>query len=297
MNLKYPIPADFLQEEVRRDYTISETMKKAWAVQLDLLQELMRVCNKHGLRVFVDSGTLIGAVREQGFIPWDDDIDVAMLRDDYDKLMAVADEFRDPFFLQSTATHEYYINRYAQLHMRGTAAIRQDVKPQRHAQSIFIDIFVIDTMPSNPRAFKNHYRKVRNVCQKLKLVRTLTFKLPESLYRWCRNHTKLLSDKYWYGEFEKVVRSVPRDNRKAYGAIVCQRMTLPIKHLACYDEALMLPFEHIQVPVPVGYDELLRLEYGDYMKPVKAPTQHGTMLFDAERSYEYYTKNRVGETK
>lgn len=290
MTLKYPLPDGFLQEEVRRDYTISETMKKAWAVQLDLLQELMRVCQEHGLRVFADSGTLIGAVREQGFIPWDDDIDVSMLREDYDKLMALRDEFHDPFFLQSTATHEYYINRYAQLHMRGTTAMRKDGKPQRHEQSIFIDIFVIDTMPSNPRAFKDHYRKVRSASQRLKLVRKLLFKLPTSWYRWCRCHTRLLSDRYWYGEFERVVRSVPRDSRKAYGAIVCQRMTLPIKHLGCYDETLMLPFEHIMIPVPKGYDELLRLEYGDYMKPVKAPTQHGTMLFDADRSYLEYLK-------
>lgn len=290
MNLKYPVPEGFLQEEVRRDYMITETMKKAWAVQMDLLQELMRVCGEHELRVFADSGTLIGAVREGGFIPWDDDIDVAMLRDDYDRLMTLQDEFRDPYFLQTITSHEYYINRYAQLHMRGTTAIRQDGKPQRHAQSIFIDIFVIDTMPSNPRAFKHHYGKVRSACQRLKLVRTLTHALPTPLYRWCRNHTRWLSDRYWYGEFEKVVRSVPRDSRKAYGAIVCQRMTLPIKHLACYDEVRMLPFEHIEIPVPAGYDELLRLEYGDYMKPVKAPTQHGTMLFDAERSYEEYLK-------
>ena len=89
LKLKYSVPNGFLKEETRRDYTISETMKKAWAVQMDLLQELLRVCNEHGLRVFADSGTLIGAVREKGFIPWDDDIDVAMLRNDYDKLTAM----------------------------------------------------------------------------------------------------------------------------------------------------------------------------------------------------------------
>ena len=55
INLKYPLPDDFLREETRRDYTIPETMKKAWAVQMDMLQELMNVCNKHGLRVFADA--------------------------------------------------------------------------------------------------------------------------------------------------------------------------------------------------------------------------------------------------
>ena len=288
LKLKYSVPDGFLKEETRRDYTISETMKKAWAVQMDLLQELLRVCNEHGLRVFADSGTLIGAVREKGFIPWDDDIDVAMLRSDYDKLMALSKEFKEPFFLQTISSHPYYINRYAQLHMKGTTAIRTDGKPQRHQQNIFIDIFVIDTMPSNPRAFKRHYARVRSASQKLKIVRKITHRLPKPIYLWCREHTKFLSDKYRYEEFERVVRSVAMDDRKAYGAFLCQNMTLPIKHLAGYKETIMLPFEHIMIPCPSGYDELLRLEYGDYMRPVQAPTMHGTMLYDAEKSYEEY---------
>lgn len=290
VNLKYPVPDGFLKEETRRDYTISETMKKAWAVQLDLLQELMRVCKENNLRVFADSGTLIGAVREKGFIPWDDDIDVAMLREDYDKLMALSAQFKDPFYLQTTSTHPYYINRYAQLHMKGTTAIRTDGKPQRHQQNIFIDIFVIDTMPSSPRAFKRHYAKVRKASQKLKFARKITEKMPKSLYLWCREHTKCLSDKHLFEEFENVVRSVKLDERKAYGAFLCQNMTLPIKHLEGYKETVMLPFEHIMIPAPKGYDELLRLEYGDYMKPVQAPTMHGTMLYDADKPYEEYLK-------
>ena len=288
LKLKYSVPNGFLKEETRRDYTISETMKKAWAVQMDLLQELLRVCNEHGLRVFADSGTLIGAVREKGFIPWDDDIDVAMLRNDYDKLMALSAEFKAPYYLQTISSHPYYINRYAQLHMKGTTAIRTDGKPQRHQQNIFIDIFVIDTMPSNPRAFKRHYARVRSASQKLKIVRKITHCLPKPIYLWCREHTKFLSDKYIYEEFERVVRSVAMDDRKAYGAFLCQNMTLPIKHLAGYKETIMLPFEHIMIPCPSGYDELLRLEYGDYMRPVQAPTMHGTMLYDAEKSYEEY---------
>ena len=290
IDLKYPLPEGFLKEETRRDYTISETMKKAWAVQMDLLQELMSVCSRHGLRVFADSGTLIGAVREKGFIPWDDDIDVAMMREDYDRLMALRDEFKDPYYLQTISSHPYYINRYAQLHRKGTTAIRTDGKPQRHQQNIFIDIFVIDALPSSPRAFKRHYVRVRKASQKLKFVRKITQCLPKPLYLWCREHTKILSDKHRFEQFEEVVRSVKMDDRTAYGAFLCQNMTLPIKHLPGYKETLMLPFDHIMIPVPCGYDELLRLEYGDYMRPVKAPTMHGTMLYDAEKPYEEYLK-------
>ncbi len=279
MKLKYNVPSEFLKEETRRDYTISEGMKKAWAVQLDLLQELMRICNEHGLHVYADSGTLIGAIREKGFIPWDDDIDVAMLREDYDKLMELADEFKEPYVLQSMYSHPNYPNRYAQLHMAGTSAIRKG-SHDNHLQGIFIDIFVLDTMPSSPRAFKRHYKKVSKAKLKLKIVRKITDRMPSSLALWCRNNTKILSDKYWFGRYEDVVRSVKRDEKSAYSAFVCQNMTLPIKNLSCYNETIMMPYEHIMIPVPSGYDELLRMEYGDYMRPVKAPTMHGTLDFD-----------------
>ncbi|MBO7379018.1 MAG: LicD family protein, partial [Bacteroidales bacterium] len=82
VSLKYSVPESFLQEETRNGYMVTAHMKQVWAVQLDLLQELLRVCNEHGLKVFADSGTLIGAVRDHGFIPWDDDIDMCMLRED-----------------------------------------------------------------------------------------------------------------------------------------------------------------------------------------------------------------------
>lgn len=280
MKLKYNPPADFLKKEVRKGYTITTETKKAWAVQLDLLQELLRVCNEHQLRVFADSGTLIGAVREKGYIPWDDDIDMAMLREDYDKLMALASEFREPYFLQSIYTDEGYGNRHAQLRMSGTRAISKGGKKQRCHQGIFIDIFVLDNMPSTPRAFKRHYLKINKAKLKLKIVRKISERLPQSWAVWCNNNTKILSSKYWFSRYEDVVKSVSSGEKTAYGAFLGQSMSLPIKYLDNYHDVVLLPFEHLMIPAPVGYDELLRMEYGDYMRPVKAPAMHDELSFD-----------------
>ena len=87
---------DFLREEIICGYKVSTKMKKIWAVQLDLVLQLKRVCEKYNLRYFMYAGTLIGAVRHQGYIPWDDDLDIIMPRADYDKLKAVAEtEFQE----------------------------------------------------------------------------------------------------------------------------------------------------------------------------------------------------------
>ena len=84
------INSDFLKEEYRNGYLITEKMKKVWAVELDLLSELDRVCKKYNIKYYAAFGTLLGAIRDKGFIPWDDDIDVWLLRDEYERLKQVA---------------------------------------------------------------------------------------------------------------------------------------------------------------------------------------------------------------
>ena len=91
-----------LNDEVRRDYFISAQMKKVWAIQIMMVQKLLEVCNRHNLKIWAEGGTLLGTIREHGYIPWDNDIDLKMFRNDYDKLLSIASqEFKSPFFFQS----------------------------------------------------------------------------------------------------------------------------------------------------------------------------------------------------
>ena len=103
--LKITLPEHFLDEEERCGYVVSHEMKKVWAVMLDLLAEFDRVCKKNNLNYQASWGTLLGAVRHKGYIPWDDDMDVQMFREDYDKLCTIGpSEFRHPYFFQSKIT-------------------------------------------------------------------------------------------------------------------------------------------------------------------------------------------------
>ena len=131
--------------EKRGGYLVSHEMKKVWAVELDLLRQLIEVCQRENLRMWVDGGTLLGAVRHQGFIPWDDDIDVCMPRPDYDRLTAISGQvFKEPYFYQNAYTDKDYFAGHAQLRNSRTAAIRPSASFNPFNQGIFIDIFVLE---------------------------------------------------------------------------------------------------------------------------------------------------------
>lgn len=287
MNLKYPVPESFWEEVTMCDYTVSAEMKRVWAVELDLLQELLRVCRKYNLRIYADGGTLLGAVRHKGFIPWDDDIDMIMLRADYDQLLAHADEFEHPYFLQSVATDPHYTHRHAQLRNSQTAcwSSREPRCIHRFNQGIFVDIFPADNIPMSPRAFNRYYKKEGVARQKFRLVSKFINSLPEPLYRFYRNHTHGLSDKARYADYEKVLRSVPY-NKLGYVCEISFKHNYPLIPVAYFGEPVWVDFEYIQMPILQESHKFLETFFGpDYMTPMQVSTEHGKMLYDTEHSY------------
>ena len=147
MNIKLQLPNDFLEEEYRDGFLVSSQMKKVWAVELDLLAEFDRVCKKYNISYSLDSGSLLGAIRHKGFIPWDDDIDIIITRPNYNKLLDIVlknNEFKEPYFFQCAYTDKNYIRGHAQLRNSDTTGI---LKSEVNCdcvfnQGIFIDIFI-----------------------------------------------------------------------------------------------------------------------------------------------------------
>ena len=88
--IKLNISAESLKEEVKCDFLVSNKLKKIQVIQVDLLNELLRVCRKHDIKLTVFAGTMLGAIRHKGFIPWDDDIDIAMTRENFERLQSIA---------------------------------------------------------------------------------------------------------------------------------------------------------------------------------------------------------------
>ena len=134
VTLSIQLPEDFLNEEVRSGFTVTRKMKEVWAVELDLLAQFDRVCRKHAIHYVASGGTLLGAIRHHGFIPWDDDIDLMVSRSDYDKLCAVAaQEFGQPYFFQTEYADPGFMRGFARLRNSATAGIQRFEynKPER----------------------------------------------------------------------------------------------------------------------------------------------------------------------
>lgn len=134
-----------------------EELRKMQLLQLDMLVELDRVCRKHDIPYCIGWGTLLGAVRHAGYIPWDDDADVAMLREDYEKFKAVACDLNPEIcWFQDHTTDAEYRWEYGKLRRTGTTYIRAGQEHLKCKTGVFIDIFPLDDVPTSPIPEKIH---------------------------------------------------------------------------------------------------------------------------------------------
>ena len=268
-----------------------ENLRKVWDVETDLLAKLLDVCNKLGVRCWVADGTLLGAVRHKGFIPWDNDIDVCMFRSDYNILMEKGPTmFEYPYFLQTPYTDKNYYHGHCQLRNSDTAAIRPSDSYRPFNQGIFIDIFPLDAVPEDADQLRYVLRSVRKTTRFLKTKDTpiLISGRIGLIFRKLRCKFAVMR-KGWVSIYREGVDNVLGETKLEDCRYVAElgfsgSNYLLDKHI--FDDTVLLDFEQLKVPAPIGYDAYLKTQYGDnYMTPIKVATAHDDAVFDTEKSY------------
>ena len=295
---------DFFDEEEKNGFLVTKERKEIWAIEMDLLMQLDTVCKRHGLTYCVGAGTMLGAVRHKGFIPWDDDIDVYMLRYDYDKLLSFADEFQEPYFLQNSYTEENLLRAYTKLRNSKTTGTTKRDRFREMNHGIFIDIFPLDGIGTNSLIDKYQYIKNRiqrgffvcfNDSRARMRPRSLKGKIlllieKIAAYVFVRDKIK------FFNAFDANLKKYSISGIKMWGNRTlnfdCPRSRRPYED---WKDIIYLPFETIQVPIPRKYDEMLRQQYGDYMKipEKKGVSMHGELYISTEYDYKEYKRKHI----
>lgn len=264
--------------------------------ELEIFRHFISVCDQLGLRYYAVAGTLIGAVRHNGFIPWDDDIDIAMPRKDYQVLMQKGQSLLPRYyFLQNYHTDREFLCNFAKIRDTRTTYIDADMCGKDICYGVFIDIFPIDYYPEERlRAkwldIKNKAYELRRVIAYLRPKRhgnPLKELVKKILVCTCR----VICPDAWsvIEKRDKLFMSTPTSKYVRYYS--CGLGKREILKAEWFNATTNLPFEGIQVCVPKDFDVILTHIYGDYMKlpPVEARVgHHYVTAFDLDHPYTEY---------
>jgi lipopolysaccharide cholinephosphotransferase len=258
-----------------------------------ILEEFDRICKKLNIRYFLFSGTMLGADRHQGFIPWDDDVDVAMLRQDYQRFLEEARPLLDQrrFFLQKEFS-EHWPMFFSKLRLNGTTCLEKyhPRDPKIH-QGVYIDIFPCDNAWDNPFLRKMQFYASKVVVAKSVYARGYeTDSAAKKVFmQLCRPLPRKL---FWR------LCTAPKAGNSGYVHVFLgggSRYSKSVFERRWFDKTVDMPFEQGQFQVSEQYDALLSQMYGDYMTiPPEADRvcKVHAILVDLERSYEEYEHYR-----
>ncbi len=300
------LPDHFLDAEVRSGYPVPVKLKKIWAIHLDLLSHFLDVCARNDIKVSVFAGTLLGVVRHRGFIPWDDDCDVCMDRENFNKLLALpTDTFPPPYFLQTGFSDKRFFCPYARLrNSMTTGAIVGEDYPD-YNNGIYLDIYVQDGYSYNvvavflQRKFKSLIWEILTEIAGDRIeCRGIVIKIIHAM----RPLLRLIGHDRFVRLHNKVLASLSRTTDRI--ANMTHDQNVFSKYWQKKDEVkdiVWLPFEHLKVPVPAKYHDVLTRIYGNYMQPPPANSRgkwhQDQILFEPEIPYVKYLNANISMRK
>ena len=270
-------------------------LRSIWDIELKILEEVDRICAKYNIQYFADYGTLLGAVRHKGFIPWDDDIDLAMFRKDYNRFRKIASkEFNNKFFCQSGYSDKGFYGELLHIRMNDTTAIKLNSFPNLlYHQGIFIDIFPLDGFIQNK--FLNYLQsKLKKILNTILWRKNSRFCDISFWKRLILFFPTLFPQKLLFSIFESVCSwKNPEHSKYVISSFIGTKASEKRLRIS-YGNIQKLPFDRVLIPVPKNYDEVLTCIFGlDYMTPKLVANDHGEMFFDTKHSYKDYLSGKL----
>ena len=290
---------EFFEDEVRDGFFVPAEIKQAWAAELEVLSEIDKICKKHNIQYFADWGTLLATVRHEGFIPWDDDLDIVMKRDDYNRFMELAQtelpegysayNFRnhDDFWLflgrvvgkQRICFEQEHLDRFHQFpYIAGVDIfvldyVSRDEVAEKERDTLAVHTIAIADMIGEGRLdglMREHeLQKLEMECD-VKISRGLSdVELKRSLY----GVVELIFSRFTDEESDQLSQLFPHGLRNS-------NFRFPKE---CYKAAIELPYENTRIPVPIQYCKMLKERYGDYMKLVRNAGGHDYPFFESQK--------------
>ncbi|MGN0316826.1 MAG: phosphorylcholine transferase LicD [Lachnospira sp.] len=269
-------------------------------IMLDMLQSFFAYCEKHSLKCFLAGGTLLGAVRHKGYIPWDDDVDLMMPLDDYNKLikLALLEPIGEYYFLSSMESNKQHMWPMLKLIDKRTVLIEKDTvrkkleEQQAKYYGVYLDVFPMYGMPINYNDRISHqktinriysdYKKTTRIMTKRKSDSKLVFYFRRLVYDIVCIPYRLIGTKHYIRKMMECISRFPLKDSEYYGfSCGITKGTKDHFRTVLLNNILDLQFESLKCPAPSGYDEMLKNQYGDYMQlpPVEQRRYHPSDVF------------------
>lgn len=275
----------YYESEVREGFYVPSMMKRCWAAQIEVLEVVSKICRKYGIHYFADSGTLLGAIRHKGFIPWDDDIDIAMKRTDYERFLSVAESELPEGFAVHTIRNDYKRESYCARVVNSDGGMLDGYRIKDFHGFLYgagIDIFALDIIPrdkeqetlrdtivdyisgtifaydSGKDANNDNLKKIEELC-------ATSFDYGGDIKYQLRVLSERLISLFSEEDGEELCEYLQWKKSD------CQKFYYD---KSWYDEGILVPFENIEIMVPKNYHEVLKRQFGNYMEIVKAGSLH-----------------------
>ena len=267
-------------------------LRKLQLVELEILKQVIKICDDNNITYYISGGTYLGAVRHKGFIPWDDDADIAMPRESFERFLEIAQsKLEEGYKLVTYKNDKNYIHYAPKVESDKMKVINHSIKNEKKCNA-WIDIFPLDGMPNNKLLMKIHgfhllaLRALLNLScydNSVKINKKHRSKI-EKIIMWFGEHTligKMLNTHKLLNKIDKALKKYP--NSKYYMNFMgAYKLKSIMNKEEIYAEGALYEFEGLKLNGPKNYDTYLSQIYGNYMEPPKKEEQnvHGSEVID-----------------